>query len=241
MELEATLVQSRSSMFSLALLALLALPAGAQTPPYAVYRDTASGAGAAGDSLDEGSELPVMRNCGKPSEPVGPILGDGWVTYRVTTAGRVDLGTLQVTETNGISHAGLHSAARRLLANCRYRPARQAGKAVPVTVSHHIAFSTGHFGGSVQEVLGTAGSVEEIPSIRRCTDLRARGFKGSLSLSFVIGLDGKVEPDGIEVAAASNTTLRRAAHSIAVSCRYTPARSLGEPVRVRVHQRFNFR
>lgn len=239
MALKATLVLGASSMLLLA--ALSVQPVAAQTPPYAIYRDSASAGRAAGDSLAEGSELPVMLKCGKPSEPVGPILGDGWVTYSVTSGGRVDLETLKVTETSGISHAGLHSAARRLLANCRYKPARQAGTAVPVTVSHHVAFSTGHFGGSVQEVLGADGSVEEMPSIRRCTDVRARGFKGRLSLSFVIGLDGKVESEGIEVLAAPNMRVQRAAKSIAVSCRYTPARSLGEPVRVRVEQSFNFR
>jgi hypothetical protein len=230
----------RICRFLLLFAATSAVPVVAQTPPYAIYRDTASAAIPRRDSLPEGAEMPVIKSCDKPSEPVGPILGDGWVSYQVTTRGRVDLETLEVTSTDGISAEGLFSAARRLLANCRYRPAKQAGKSVPVTVSHHIAFTTGNFGGSVQEVLGAASSVEELPSIRRCTDIRARRFRGSLTLSFVIGLDGKVEPDGVELLASSNSRLTKAAQSIAVSCRYTPARSLGEPVRVRVNQRFNF-
>lgn len=240
MKPNALLVQRVCSILLL-FTAVSVAPASVQGPPYAIYSDTASVAGPGRDSLAEGTELPVMRRCDKPSEPVGPIVGDGWVTYQVTSKGRVDLETLEVTETSGISAEGLYSAARRLLANCRYRPARQAGKSVPVTVSQHVAFTTGNFGGNVQEVLDSPGSVEEMPSIRRCTDVRARGFTGALTVSFVIGLDGRVEPDGVEILASSNSRLTRAAHSIAVSCRYTPARSMGEPVRVRVIQRFTFR
>lgn len=87
MKLNALLLQRVCSILLL-FTALSVAPASAQGPPYAIYSDTASVSGPGRDSLAEGTEPPVMRSCDKPSEPVGPIVGDGRVTYEVTSSGR---------------------------------------------------------------------------------------------------------------------------------------------------------
>ena len=217
-------------------------PASAQGAPYGVYRDTATARTADDPNVIGGvAEAPVLRNCGQPDPPVGTLLGSGWVTYTVLASGRMDSTTLRVDSAEGISHAGLLSAARRLFSGCRYRPARQARVPVPVTVRHRVAFETRNIVGRLADSLTDARPLEEMPAVGRCKGLGSIYPTGSIQLSFVIGVDGWAEPESIEVLEASNLTLREAAPKIAWRCHYAPGRSNGEPVRVLVTQRFTFR
>lgn len=231
----------RATAGALVLALLAAGPMAAQRPPYAIYRDTSTANPPAdSDGVADAGEPPVLRTCGRPSTPVGTLLGSGWVTYTVTSGGHMDPSTLQVESVERISEAGLLSAARRLLGNCRYRAARQAGKPVPVVVRHRVSFQTGSLV-SIAEVDGEFLPVEEMPAVGRCEGFAHIFVRGSIQLSFVIGLDGWAEPESIDILESSSSTLTRAATALARRCRYAPARSHGEPVRARVTQRFTFR
>ena len=231
----------RKIAITLTILGAAARIGAAQNPPFAVYRDTAPPASAHPDSIGDVAELPELRKCGRPRELVGRLSGHGVVTYAVTRRGRVDMSSFQVAETEGISPAGLLSAARRLLADCQYRPARQAGEAVAVSVRHRVEFTTGTVPNGIVEALDEGRPVEEMPAVGRCEGLSAVSANGQVRLAFVIGLDGRPELETIKILSASNPTLRDAASRIARGCRYAPARSYGEPIRVLVTQNITFK
>lgn len=219
---------------------LAAAPAGAQQPPFSIYRDTATARPAEVEVTGGVAEAPVLRRCGQPESPVGTLLGSGWVSYTVLPSGRMDSATLRVDSVKGISEAGLLSAARRLFSDCRYSPARQAKVPVAVTVRHRMAFETRHVVGVLADPQPDARSLEEMPAVGRCAGLGTIYPTGSVRLSFVIGRDGWAEPGSVEVLESSNPTLYRAAATLARRCRYAPGRVGGDPVRVLVTQRFTF-
>jgi outer membrane biosynthesis protein TonB len=220
--------------------AVAAAPAAAQQPPFSIYRDTATARSIEGEVAGGVAEAPVLRSCGQPQSPVGTLLGSGWVSYTVLPNGRMDSTTLRVDSVQGISEAGLLSAARRLFSDCRYRPARQAKIPVAVPVRHRVAFETRHVVGVLATPQPDSRSIEEMPAVGRCNGLSTIYPRGSVRLSFVIGVDGWAEPESVQVLESSNPTLHRAAATLARRCRYAPGRVGGEPVRVLVTQRFTF-
>lgn len=71
--------------------------------------------------------------------------------------------------------------------------------------------------------------------------LREAGITGSVTLSFIIDPEGRVEEQGIEVLAASHPGFVAAATETIKASRFTPARRRGEAVRVQVRQTISFR
>ena len=224
----------------LILVAACGSSAVAQQTPFAIYRDTATRRPPEDVPAGGVAEAPVLRSCGQAESPVGTLLGSGWVSYTVLPNGRMDSTTLRVDSVQGISEAGLLSAARRLFSDCRYRPARQAKIPVAVTVRHRVAFETRHVVGVLATPRPDSRSIEEMPAVERCNGLSTIYPRGSVRLSFVIGADGWAEPESVQVLESSNPTLHRAAATLARRCRYAPGRIGGEPVRVLVTQRFTF-
>lgn len=61
---------------------------------------------------------------------------------------------------------------------------------------------------------------------------------GTVTVSFVVGPDGRAEPNSADALRAEPAVLTRYASRLAESCRFTPGRVRGEPVRVRLVQTF---
>jgi TonB family protein len=89
--------------------------------------------------------------------------------------------------------------------------------------------------------------VDELPSLivpgqlRYPEVLAEAGITGSVTLSFVIDLQGRVESEGIQVVASTHSGFVAAAKEAVLTSRFRPARKGGEAVRVRVRQTVTFR
>lgn len=64
--------------------------------------------------------------------------------------------------------------------------------------------------------------------------MKRAGINGTVQLEFVVDEKGKVEPNTVQVVAASIPALGEAAKSIADKIEFTPGTIKGEPVRARV-------
>ncbi|MEP7271414.1 MAG: energy transducer TonB, partial [Acidobacteriota bacterium] len=100
--------------------------------------------------------------------------------------------------------------------------------------------------GSVTAILRES-EVDERPSLvvagrqRYPTVLAEAGIGGSVTLSFVIDAEGKVEEEGIEVVQATHPGFVAAARETVLTSRFRAARKGGAAVRVRVRQTITFR
>lgn len=65
-------------------------------------------------------------------------------------------------------------------------------------------------------------------------NLRSRGIGGTVQLQFVIGPDGRVEKESIEVIVSTVEELGDAARRAAARLEFSPPKVKDEPVRVRV-------
>ncbi|HEX7049142.1 MAG TPA: energy transducer TonB [Longimicrobiales bacterium] len=64
--------------------------------------------------------------------------------------------------------------------------------------------------------------------------LRMAGVTGKVQLQFVVGPDGRVEPETIKVLAATASALGDAAREVAKQLRFVPGKLNGKPVRTMV-------
>lgn len=93
----------------------------------------------------------------------------------------------------------------------------------------------------------TDSEVDDVPSlvtagpVRYPPVLREAGITGSVTLSFVIDTEGRVETEGLDVLVATHPGFVAAATETIRASRFTPARRHGETVRVRVRQTVTFR
>lgn len=89
--------------------------------------------------------------------------------------------------------------------------------------------------------------VDERPTLLTAGPLRypavlmASGIEGSVTLSFIIDTEGRVEADGIEVISATQPGFIPAAKEAVTASRFEPARKGRQAVRVRVRQTVTFR
>ena len=89
--------------------------------------------------------------------------------------------------------------------------------------------------------------VDELPALlaagrlRYPTVLAESGIVGSVTLAFVIDVEGRVEAGAFEVLAATHRGFVAAAEEAVVTSRFRPARKGGVAVRVRVRQTVTFR
>jgi TonB family protein len=93
----------------------------------------------------------------------------------------------------------------------------------------------------------TESEVDELPALitagvlRYPTILQESGIDGSVTLTFVIDTEGRVEPDGIQVLSSTQAGFVPAAEQAVLTSRFHPARKHGVPVRVRVRQLISFK
>ena len=89
--------------------------------------------------------------------------------------------------------------------------------------------------------------VDELPTLLAAGRLRypavlaESGIAGSVTLAFVIDVEGKVEAGAFEVLSATHPGFVAAAEEAVVTSRFRPARKGGVAVRVRVRQTVTFR
>lgn len=69
---------------------------------------------------------------------------------------------------------------------------------------------------------------------------RSSGFDGTATFSFVIGVDGEVEPGNLTIEETTNMLAALDALVIIVNCGFDPGVVGGQPVRVMVRQQINF-
>ena len=90
-------------------------------------------------------------------------------------------------------------------------------------------------------------AVDEPPTLLAAGLLRypaildAAHVEGSVTLSFVIDVEGRVEQDGIQVISATDAGFIPAAKEAVLTSRFHPAMKSHHPVRVRVQQVITFR
>ena len=192
------------------------------------------------DSSLVNAKPPTMDHCGPFDEPVGYVRGSGEVTYMVTAAGTVDTMSFHVIHAENVSEPGLLSVSRRLLAHCRFHPARQSGHKVAVEVRQFIKVNTQRMNPLGIAELHRGREADEMPVVWYCDRLKGRKVHGRLVLRFVIGTDGWAEPGSVEVVSATSENMRNAASRVAHMCRYAPGRDLGQLLRVSVLQGFSF-
>lgn len=88
--------------------------------------------------------------------------------------------------------------------------------------------------------------VDEAASARGCSPpryppaLKAAGITGTVSLRFVIGVNGEVERPAIEVTSSTNSAFDAAAIAAMMTCRFNSAKIKGVPVRQLVVQNVIF-
>lgn len=91
------------------------------------------------------------------------------------------------------------------------------------------------------------GMVDEVPTLvapgllRYPAVLQAAGIDGSVTLSFVIDAEGRVEADGVTVVASTDAGFVPAAEEAVLTSRFHPALKSHHPVRVRVRQVITFK
>ncbi len=99
---------------------------------------------------------------------------------------------------------------------------------------------------SVSQIFREA-EVDELPTLltsgrlRYPTVLAEAGIAGSVTLTFVIDAEGKVDPAAIEILSATHLGFVEAAKEAASTSLFRPARKHGGAVRVRVRQTVRFR
>lgn len=89
--------------------------------------------------------------------------------------------------------------------------------------------------------------VDELPTLLVAGQLRypavqrEAGIEGTVTLSYVIDAEGRVEQDGVEVVSATLPAFVPAAEAAVLTSRFHPAMKRHTPVRVRARQTVTFR
>jgi protein TonB len=86
-----------------------------------------------------------------------------------------------------------------------------------------------------------AVQVTRQPAPRYPDALKSVGVEGVVSMHFIVGADGKVEPGSIEVISTPNKLFSDAVRASLLNSRYRPAEAGGHAVRQLVEQSFTFR
>ncbi|HET9151176.1 MAG TPA: energy transducer TonB [Gemmatimonadales bacterium] len=124
----------------------------------------------------------------------------------------------------------------------RFDPSDYAGTARQGDVVTGIPFDPDSVGDS--RSLITSAEADEVPVLLqsgpRIAPPGLEGVAARVTLQFVIGTDGRVEPGSIEVLESSNPAFRDAARRMVETSVYRPGRRHGHPVRVLVRQGVSF-
>lgn len=223
----------------------------------------------AGDSLSAPTpagevallQPPTLKGCDREHLTVGFLAGAGEVSYLITADGKADTATVKVVDHQGLSEAGLNSVAHRLLATCRFKPAVTSAGKVPALVTGRLVFGSGrdiassapkeHLSAMASGDSGlgvrpiAAGAIalwsEEAPAVTRCHPFYNPTGGGTLFVTYIIGVDGRVEPGTIQVKGADTKAQLKAAQDWAQSCEYTAPRTDGVPVRLQRSDVFEIR
>jgi TonB family protein len=93
----------------------------------------------------------------------------------------------------------------------------------------------------------TESEVDELPvllaagALRYPAVLAAARMSGSVTLEFVIDVEGRVAPEGLKILSSTHQGFVAAAQEAVQTTRFRPARKNGHPVPVRVRQTVTFR
>jgi TonB family protein len=80
-----------------------------------------------------------------------------------------------------------------------------------------------------------------MPKPRYPLDLQLSGRCGYANVKYVVGLDGRVEPETITIVGATDPSFGESAAEVIRKSRFSAALLGGKPVRQRVDQRINFK
>jgi hypothetical protein len=169
------------------------------------------------------------------------LAAKGEVSYAVDAEGIPDTTTLTVRSLHGVDTATFRSAARRLVASCRFsaRPSGSEGTAGLVRQRFFFGAADAlHYGRDQNREVsyGTptdsviARQIEDATLIH-CPVLGPGLPPGRVEVQFVVGLDGKPDLPTIQAVNTTSAELARVAPSLVAGCRFTPARFKGHPVR----------
>ncbi len=126
--------------------------------------------------------------------------------------------------------------------------------AAPVSRDASSSYA-GEGGASSRRGLGSGGSgkafeeneVDRAVKVRSGAEprypdaLRSVGVEGTVSVRFIVGADGKVEPGSIQAIDSPNRLFTESVRTALLNTRYRPAEAGGRPVRQLVEQGFSFK
>jgi ankyrin repeat protein len=78
------------------------------------------------------------------------------------------------------------------------------------------------------------------PDLEAPDSLNAADIKGSVIIQFIVGVDGKVEPESVKIIESPHEGLNDAVTQMFLGAVYKPAEYEGKPVRMRIRQSMTF-
>lgn len=218
------------------------------------------------------TEPPELTGAPPPLYPVhlrrAGIEGRVLVSVVVDTLGRAEMASLQVLEA---AHPDFIPPVREALAKAMFRPARAAGRAVPVGVTVPFNFYIGERPAEPGEVTAVAPLSDSGPipvevireCIRRCRGgerkpallsfpnlwalhdtafpLSSGRTRQYVVVQFVVDQNGMVRAETIQVISSTARHMERTIRQALMQARFRPAMAGGEPVPARAQLRVEFR
>ncbi|HET7603959.1 MAG TPA: energy transducer TonB [Gemmatimonadales bacterium] len=123
-----------------------------------------------------------------------------------------------------------------------FDPADFTGRGLPGNAVTGVAIAPDSAG--ARSIVITSAEADEAPSLLRAgpklvpPDLA--GIEGHVKLQFIIGVNGKVEPQSLKVLESTGEAFEEPARQMILQSVYRPARRQGETVRVLVQQGVGF-
>jgi len=199
-----------------------------------------------GDSLslplaeDPGLPQPAaLQECAPaPDQPY--LIATGEVTYAVTAQGVPDTATLTVRSSHGVDSHTFQSAARKMVANCRFQPRTHVAGESPGLVRQRFFFGAPNAldHGARGDVVISRDSPADSLMVRHLEDATMLSCpaitgtaRGRVEMQFVVGLDGKPEPATMLPVNATSPEFATQALGIVSKCRFKPAQFKGRAVR----------
>ena len=185
---------------------------------------------------------PELKTCGELSSRVGWWKGSGVVAFTIDSTGGVDTLSVMVVRANNSAEESLESYARRLLAGCAWKPAQVAGRKSSVVVRLNILSDRGRSSSFTDGLplpfptepglyLISSRGLDELPRAAECS---YHGRKGRVDFSFIVGVDGLVEPGSVVISATNSEGTARAYSKSMPKCVFQPGRVGGNPVRTQL-------
>jgi hypothetical protein len=199
-----------------------------------------------GDSLslplaeDPGLSQPAtLKECALAPDQAY-LIAEGEVRYAVTAEGIPDTATLTVRSSRGVDGRTFQSAARKMVANCRFQPRTLVAGESTSVVHQRLFFGAPNaldYAAKGDVVISHDSPADSlmVRHLEEATMLSCPAVtgptRGRVELQFVVGVDGKPEPATLRAVNATSPEIATVGLGIVLKCRFKPAQFNGRPVR----------